>query len=241
MHARRLSLASPSRIGVVVGCAMLLTMAAPPVPAYGQTIAAHNETQRHKPKKHHKTGPHPRRCHRDNGRNGNREISSDDGFEAQNTPPHHRRRCHRNRDRDVRPGQRNLDASAAQLGAELRASELRGLGGASVPADVQQALFAHLTASDLTASDVAGSATWVSELAPAGNDGARMQARRLVQQLDGLFAVPTPDRLRTAVIAYNAYVDASSASLLRNPPPAFLAIQSVLSKMLNAEETEPDR
>jgi hypothetical protein len=235
MHARRLSLASPSCIGVVVGCALILAMA-PPVPAYGQTAATHSETQRHKPKKHHKTGPHPRRCHRDDYRNRNRDMSYDDGFEAQNTTPPHRRRCLRDRDRDRRPGQLSLDRSAAELGAELRVSALRTLGGASVPANVQQALLAHLTA-----SDGEGSRGWVSELTPAGNDGARMQARGLAQQLDGLFAVPTPDRLRTAVIAYNAYVDASSASLLRSPPPAFLAIQSVLSQMMNAAEAEQDR
>ncbi len=60
--------------------------------------------------------------------------------------------------------------------------------------------------------------------------------RNLITSLQGLTAggSVSPPELVAAAEAYNAVIDASSGDFLTNPPPELLAIQSALSRLVNA-------
>lgn len=121
----------------------------------------------------------------------------------------------------------------------------------SISANVQQALLVVLTGT----GDVQASANQlvnglISPPQPAseqkgqtgkiaqGSDRTRL-AQKLVSSLIGLTPNGKVDaaKLRTAVAAYNAFINSSSGDYLSNPPQEFLAIQSVMSTLLNAALT----
>jgi hypothetical protein len=60
--------------------------------------------------------------------------------------------------------------------------------------------------------------------------------RNLITSLQGLTAggSVSPPELVAAAEAYNAVIDASNGAFLTNPPPELLAIQSALSRLVNA-------
>ncbi len=60
--------------------------------------------------------------------------------------------------------------------------------------------------------------------------------RNLTTSLQGLTAGDrvSPPKMVAAVEAYNAVIDVSNGTFLTNPPPELLAIQSALSRLVNA-------
>ncbi len=142
--------------------------------------------------------------------------------------------------------------AAASAIAQLQAGNLvvnRGGTNVPIPANVQQALLTVLTGR----GDVQGStALLVSGLAnpaPAqtkadlkapGNLAQGTErtalAQQLVSSLTGLTANSKvdPAKLRASVAASNALINASGGDYLSNLPPEYLAIQAVLSTLLNA-------
>jgi hypothetical protein len=85
----------------------------------------------------------------------------------------------------------------------------------------------------------------VNALVQGNNPGARRAARRLVDEVRGLFPVVErmdplrpgeagPTRLTRAVAAYNGFIDASAESFLRSPAQEMTAIHSVLNHLVIA-------
>jgi hypothetical protein len=97
--------------------------------------------------------------------------------------------------------------------------------GVAVPVRSQRLLLTLLDGSAAGASQ-----PLADGLAPLDNPQARSAAARLASDLDGLLA--RPEGLQQAVISYNALVDASTDSFLREPSAEFLAVQSVLAVLV---------
>lgn len=149
-----------------------------------------------------------------------------------------------------------INQAATSIIALLQTSSLviatRGGSNVSISASIQQALLVVLTgtgnvqvsANQLVSGLINLPQTKAEQLkAQAGNSAdvsnRTALAQNLVSSLTGLTAKGRvdPAKLTAAVAAYNAFVKASSGEYLLNPPQEFLAIQSVLSALLNAALT----
>jgi hypothetical protein len=141
------------------------------------------------------------------------------------------------------------------LAGDLRAHELqvvmRNPGEIVVNAEIQDDLLVLLMASQ--GHEAAGSAI-LAGLTPAGNQtpAQRQAAQELIRQLDGLLAVTESmdvyepgsegaTRLSRTVGRFNALVNVSSEGFLRSPSQEFLAIQSILSRLVIAAMDFEDR
>lgn len=122
-------------------------------------------------------------------------------------------------------GAAGSDSAGSILALELFAGTLPAQGGAPLSTDAQRRLLRLLTA---TAADDAG--WWVDRLGAPGNGETRAKALVLATSARGLLAAPR--RLAEVVAAYNAFVDASSAQFLGDPPPEFFAMQAVLMRLV---------
>ena len=120
-----------------------------------------------------------------------------------------------------------VQSAGQQVVVTLRSGTLAGRTGRPISAEAQRLVLGALSA-DQTADD----GSLVAALTPDGNGQARKQATKLSQSLSGL--PDHPDRLRPAVQAFNAFVDASSAEFLADPPSEFLAVQAALNPMVEA-------
>lgn len=146
----------------------------------------------------------------------------------------------------------SLSAQLSGGALQVAASDIPG----SIPASVQQSLLSLLSG--------AGNASVASQFeqalanAPgaAGNGQNAALVNTLTAKLKGLLGGGeecirrrrrneiddpknsacriTATKLRAAVEAYNALIDASSAETLRNPPPELLAIRATLSRLVDA-------
>ena len=120
-----------------------------------------------------------------------------------------------------------VQSAGQQVVVTLRNGTLTGQTGRPISAESQ-----HLVLGALSADQNADDVSLVAALTPDGNGQARKQATKLSQSLSGL--PDHPDRLRPAVQAFNAFVDASSAEFLADPPSEFLAVQAALNPMVEA-------
>ena len=102
---------------------------------------------------------------------------------------------------------------------------------APVPPQAQQHLYRALVQG--TPAELTG---LVGALTPAGNQGARDEAVTLVTALQML---PYGNEyLPRASEAFNAFVDASSVTFLRDPAPEFLVVHSFLGTLVDAAVTD---
>lgn len=113
------------------------------------------------------------------------------------------------------------------IAVALHHSVLADRSGDALPKFAQQAVLAQIGGNG---EDI--SASLVAALSSPANQRARDQAARLVSDLSGLLG--RPDQLRSVVDSFNALVDASSEQFLRQPPPEFLAVESVLALLVEA-------
>ena len=120
-----------------------------------------------------------------------------------------------------------VQSAGQQVVVTLRSGTLAGRTGRPISAEAQRLVLGALAA-DQTTDD----GSLVAALTPDGNGQARKQATKLSRSLSGL--PDHPDRLRPAVQAFNAFVDASSAEFLADPPSEFLAVQAALNPMVEA-------
>jgi hypothetical protein len=106
-----------------------------------------------------------------------------------------------------------------------------GNGSLTVGSDVAVPVRSQRLLLNLLDGSAAGASQPVADgLVPLDNPQARSAAARLASDLDGLLA--RPEGLQQAVISYNALVDASTDSFLREPSAEFLAVQSVLAVLV---------
>jgi hypothetical protein len=70
----------------------------------------------------------------------------------------------------------------------------------------------------------------VEKLTRSNASGAHAPAVDLVEMLSGL--LDTPENLVEAVLAYNAFLEASSASFILDPPVEFLVARALLARLL---------
>lgn len=161
-----------------------------------------------------------------NGRGGNGNGSDRSGTPPGTTPPgggYGRG----GRNGSIAPAAAALTVGSpivVQVNAALRSGSLTGPRGVRLPDATQSTLLRVLVA----AGDDDGALA--NALSAPFNQSARPQAVALVQRLHGLLAAP--ERLHEAVVAFNGLVDASSAEFLKAPPAEFVAIQAVLTPLV---------
>ncbi len=137
---------------------------------------------------------------------------------------------------------RAVNTASLTLTAQLNDGSLAVLASSSInpteiPPEVQRLLLAILRGQSL--GNASGSVLvnrFVRALSSAPGGPSEELAWKLATSLFGLFANNTvnPTRFVTAVKAYNAAIAASGSKFLNNPPPELLAVQSVLSTLVNS-------
>ncbi|MBO3463500.1 hypothetical protein G7B40_009990 [Aetokthonos hydrillicola Thurmond2011] len=136
----------------------------------------------------------------------------------------------------------SVNQSAGIVLNQLAINNLSLPTGQSISPQIQQAVLSLLTT---VPSSNGNQSQIVNELSAGGNASTRVEVRQLVNSLKGLIKTISrngnnsqikvnPSKLLGAVNAYNKLINNSSAEFLNNPPPALLAIQSVLSQLLNS-------
>jgi hypothetical protein len=130
------------------------------------------------------------------------------------------------------PGSNAASGAATQSAGQqvvvtLRSGTLAGPTGRPISAPSQQLVLGALSGNQTTDRE-----SLVAALTSNYNGQARKQATKLTESLPGL--PDHPERLRPAVQAFNAFVNASSAEFLADPPPEFLAVQAALNPMVEA-------
>lgn len=118
---------------------------------------------------------------------------------------------------------------AARVQTALRAGTFRTAAGQVVQVAVQRGLHGLLTGSDRTEV-----AALRASLVSNHNGQASMNAGELASNLDRLLV--QPERLHVTVVAYNAFVLASSVDFLVDPPAEFLAVQAVLAELIESAD-----
>lgn len=116
--------------------------------------------------------------------------------------------------------------AVTQLGGALRSGSLAAPGGTRFSQGTQKVLLDLLTAGGDT--DVE---SLVTALTAPANQGAQVHAHALAAKLHGLLLAP--ERLHEVVVAYNSFVDASSAEFLAKPSVEFLAVRAALSPLVS--------
>ncbi|SRR5579883_1447920 len=138
-----------------------------------------------------------------------------------------------------------IKQSALKILNQLNINSLTSITGNPIPSKTQQTLLSVLTESgSLTIS--AGSRKITNALSGVQSDPTVNQAQQLTNNLRGLLKTSRANKMKLAnnrvdpiqlfntVKAYNNLIDNSSAHFLNNPPPELIAIQSVLSQLINS-------
>jgi hypothetical protein len=115
--------------------------------------------------------------------------------------------------------------AADRVTSSLTMGSLPSLSGALIPPRVQAQILAVLTESSPTSAPAAR----LSGVLTTAGARAAAALPALMTSLAGLAS--NPSHLAPAIGSYNQFVSAASARFLANPPPEFLAVQSVLSRL----------
>jgi len=166
------------------------------------------------------------------GNNSNHSGHDDDG----NSAGHRQDRPHGFGDDDnlVLAGRFNVTSVATAVTATtgaLRTGSLSTPAGALVPAQAQAHAYALLS-SDLTpTASVAAISNALSTAGPA----ASAMVPKLLESFASLRT--DPSRLPGVVAQYNRFTNAASNEFISNPPAEFLAMHSILARLVSAAGT----
>ncbi len=166
------------------------------------------------------------------GNNSNHSGHDDDG----NSAGHRQDRPHGFGDNDnlVLAGRFNVTSVAAAVTSttgDLRAGNLSTPAGTLVPAAAQASTYTLLASDVRPAASVDAISAALSQAGPA--------ASALVPKLVESFADlrTNPSRLPGVVAQYNRFTNAASNEFVSNPPAEFLAMHSVLARLVSAAGT----
>jgi len=165
------------------------------------------------------------------GNNSNHSGHDDDG----NSAGHRQDRPHGFGDDDnivlaSRFNIASVSSAFTAVTADLKAGTLTTPAGTAVPAQAQAHTFAALSPDRPTESVEA----IVGPLSTAGPAASPM-VRALVENFAALRS--DPSRLPAVVTQFNRFTKAASNDFISNPPPEFLAMHSVLARLVSAAGT----
>jgi len=122
----------------------------------------------------------------------------------------------------------NVGTEVSHVATALKAGSLTTSAGVALPGSAQTRTYAALSADP----SLSVSATELSSALATAGPQANAMVPDLVRSFSGLGSHPA--QLPSAIEQYNRFTRAASKEFIANPPPEFLALHTVLSRLTTA-------